>query len=80
MILRCIVACQGGEGPDLYFVKVDCSQEQYDNGEHYDRAIEAAKEADYDEQMVAFDEKDQAGDAMLHLFEWETADTVKVGD
>lgn len=79
MILRCIVACQGGEGPDLFFVKVECTQEEYDCGDHYDKAIEAAKEQNYDEPMVAFDEKDHAGKAMLGLFEWDTASTVIVG-
>lgn len=77
MIVRMVVAAHGFDGPDLYFCKVECSQEQYDDGEHYDIAKSAAKENGYDEPMVAFDENDPPK-AMFDLFEWDTATVCKI--
>ena len=38
MKIRCVVACHDVEGPNLYYVKVECNQEQYDEGSHYEAA------------------------------------------
>jgi len=77
VIIRCIVAASnaGGE-PDLFFVKVKCSLAQYENGDHYKAASEAAEENGY-EPSLAFDENDPGGRAMLPLFVWESASVVK---
>lgn len=57
--VRCVVACQGCDGPTLYNVTVaGITQEAFDNGEHYDRAKEDAEESDYEEPFVVFDEED----------------------
>lgn len=77
MIVNMVVAAQGFAGPDLYFCKVECSQEQYDNGEHYDAAHSAAKKNGYDGSMVAFDENDPPK-AMFGLFNWESATIYKI--
>jgi hypothetical protein len=78
--IRCIVAAVDSNGsPDFYFVKVSATQEQYDNGDHYDRAKEAAEDNGY-EPRLAYDEHDAAGRAMLAQFEWDTASTVTVGE
>lgn len=74
--LRCIVACEGTNGPDLYFVKVQATQAEYDNGNHYTAAEKAALEEGYERPMVAFDERDPGGRAMLGLFEWDSASIV----
>lgn len=58
MIVKLCVAAYGCDGPDLFFCKVECSQEQYDNGDHYDRAKKAAEELGYESPMVALDEND----------------------
>lgn len=80
MIVRCVVAAINGDGePDLYFVKVECSQDQYDTGIHYEAAEEAADKDGYD-PMLAYDEYDPAGTAMMHMFEWDTASLVSAGN
>ena len=77
LTIHCIVAASNSNGdPDLFFVKVRCTQEQYDNGAHYVRAKAAAESAGY-EPFLAYDEQDSAGRAMLPLFEWKTASTVR---
>jgi hypothetical protein len=75
MIIQMVVAANGFDGPDFYFCKVDCSQQQYDNGEHYDIAKSAAKDNGYDEPMVPFDRNDPPGRSFFDLFEWESATT-----
>lgn len=48
MQIRCVVACCNASGsPDFFPVKVTCDQNQYENGYHYDLAIEAARESNY---------------------------------
>lgn len=76
MDIKCVVACHnaGGE-PDLYFVKVSCSEAEYSNGEHYEKAEAGAYQNGYDGPMVVFDENDGPG-ALFGLFEWETASVV----
>lgn len=45
MITRCIVAAINADGePDFFFVKVDCTEDQYGNGYHYDAAMKAAND------------------------------------
>jgi hypothetical protein len=77
MLLRCVVACQGWNGPSLYFVKVSCTEAQYENGKHYQAAEEHAKEMDYDGPMVTFDDHD-GPQALFDLFEWDTATLVQI--
>lgn len=77
--IRVIVACYGWNGPDLYFVKVMATDEQVEYGEHYEAAKEAASNDGYDShETVAFDEQDEAGKAMLSLFDWDNASVVTV--
>lgn len=73
MIVRCVVAASnaGGE-PDLFPVKVICSEEQYTNGEHYAAANQAAEDEGY-EPALAFDENDPGGVAMMSIFTWSSA-------
>ena len=80
MEIKCIVACHNSNGePDLFFVKVETTQEQIDNGVHYARAREEAELCGYDACItsVTFDETDSAGKAMLDLFQWDSANVVK---
>ena len=78
MILRCVVAAINAAGePDLFFVKVECTDEQYNDGEHYVAAKRAAEDDGY-EPVLAYDEDDPAGSAMMSLFVWKSASTVEV--
>ncbi len=77
MIVKMVVAAQGQDGPDLYFCKVDCTEQQYADGDHYDRAKEAAEENGYEGSMIAFDEHDPPK-PLFGLFNWESASVFKV--
>ena len=79
-IYRCVVACNGCNGPDLYFVKVRATQSQYDQGYHYEGAKTAAYNEGYDvfDRTVVFDEYDTAGKALLDLFVWDSASIVDI--
>lgn len=61
-------------GPDFYFCKIECTQEEYDNGEHYELAAEAAlvSEAYDPDNVVVFDEHDGPAWLFEH-FVWSTA-------
>ena len=79
MKIKMIVACWDSNGsPDLYFCIVEIPEFcRYNNdGEHYDVAINAAKNDGYDVPQnnltVCWDEWD-APKALLNLFDWKTA-------
>lgn len=75
---RHIVAGINANGsPDLYFVKVKCTEQELNEGEASQAAMDKAIEEGY-EPKLAFDEFDSAGKAMLQLFIWESADTIEV--
>jgi hypothetical protein len=76
MVVKCVVACRNAEGAsDFYFCKVECSQDQYDNGEHYEIAEYQARSEGYEGPMVAFDENDGPNFLFEH-FVWESATKV----
>lgn len=59
MQIKCVVACDNSEGiPDFFPCVVECSQEEYDEGNHYDSAREMALDANYGGKMVVYDEND----------------------
>ena len=67
--IKCAVfALNAGGEPDLFFCQVNCSEDQYRNGEHYSRAKYLAEENGYD-PFLACDENDPAGD-VLQLIDW----------
>lgn len=72
-----MVACTNACGePDLYFVIISCSEEQYNNGDHYQYTELCAMDEGYEGPFVCFDENDSAGKALLHLFAWNTSKIV----
>lgn len=80
MTVRCVVAAINGDGdPDLYFVKVNCTEDQYLLGIHYDAAEFAADREGY-EACLAYDEHDSAGKAMMALFDWNTASEINANE
>jgi hypothetical protein len=77
MIINCVVACRNAEGvPDFYFCKVECTQDDYDVGLHYELAEEAAYADGYEGSMVVYDEND-GPDWLFEHFVWESATVVK---
>jgi len=78
MILKCIIACHNASGkPDLAFVKVQCNQAQYDEGQHYEAAQDWARQDNYEPPFVVFDENDVSS-GLLELFIWNSAAAVDV--
>lgn len=74
--------------PDVTFHTIECSQEQYDNGDHYDMAKDLAEEDGY-EPKIAFDENDPAWRAFqpansvyktLYLEMLQTCQAAVIGD
>lgn len=61
--------------PDLFVTRVDCSLEEYDDGEHYDEAIARAEKAGF-EDGVAFDANDPAWVKMSTEFNFQTLSRV----
>lgn len=73
--IKCVVACRNAGGvPDFYPVIVVCSQEDYDDGYHYDLAEDAADEAKYetDDSGLTYDENDGPAWLFAH-FDWAKA-------
>lgn len=60
MKVRCVVACRNASGePDFFFCIVPVSQEDYEEGVHYDLAIQDAHDNGYEGRyMVVCDEFD----------------------
>lgn len=57
---KVMIACTNANGEsDLFVCTVEVSEAEYDNGIHFDRAIEMAENEGYDAPYVCFDEQDQ---------------------
>lgn len=77
-IIKVIVGCESEKGKDLFFVKVEATQEQIDAGLHYD-AAEGIIQENYEVEgpFWSADETDPCAAVFCH-FEWETADITYV--
>jgi hypothetical protein len=76
--IRCVVAGLNSNGsPDFYFVRVRLTEEEYNEGAHYEAAKNDAEENGY-EAYLAYDERDVAGAKLIDLFDWKTAGLVDV--
>lgn len=76
-VIRMCVGCQTGNGPDLMFVKVECSQEQYEQGEHYQFAVGWVEENTDGTPCWACDENDP-GKAVIQLCDnWDAVPVSK---
>jgi hypothetical protein len=65
-----VIARDASGAPDIVHVRLDCTEQEMQEGEHYTKAIERAGELGY-EPMAAFDERDPAGRKMLSLMAFE---------
>ena len=79
-VIKCVAACTnaGGE-PDFGFVKVECSEEEYNLGKHYDAARDFLIENGYEGPFVIFDEEECPA-WLLERFVWETASVVSASE
>jgi hypothetical protein len=77
--VKVAVGCTGHNGPDLFFVVVDCTQEQYDNGEHYEAAQGIVMENNYvGGPYWCVDENDPAKAVLTLCADWNQAETTMV--
>lgn len=75
--VKCMVSCRNADGePDFHFVKVNCTKEQYNNGDHYTAAKYSAIKEGYEDIGLVYDENDSAGKALTQLFEWKSASII----
>ena len=77
MQIKCVVAGYSYNGPDFYICVVECSSALYSSGEHYEEAMDQAREYGFDKTMVAFDENDGPS-ALFDLFNWSEAPVFKI--
>jgi hypothetical protein len=71
IVVKCAVTGHNSNGsPDIFFTKTKVTQEDYDNGKHYELALEDADSTSFDGQTV-FDENDD-GKAIMQLCVWDS--------
>jgi len=64
--IRCIIACTNSNGePELAHTTVNCTEEEIENGEHYDVAKEQVEDQGYENPCWATDEDNSV---TSHLF------------
>lgn len=70
MKIRCVVSCVTADGtPSFFPCEVEVTQEEYNNGSHYDMAKDMAFEADFEQCGVVYDENDGPTFLFAHLFQ-----------
>ena len=76
MPTRVVVACSNAMGgPDFFFVEVEATQKQIEQGKHYTAAEIQAGSEGYESPYVCFDEIDGPS-GLFGLFEWDTASVI----
>lgn len=74
------MATHNAEGePGFFGCKIECTQAEWEDGQHYEWARFYAAEEGYETPMVAFDENDTAAQAMLDHFNWDAATVYQAG-
>jgi hypothetical protein len=75
--IRVVVSAINANGAaDFCLVKVACTHEQFEKGEHYETAKAQAEAEGYASPMLAYDEEDSAARAIMEHFAWEMASVV----
>jgi hypothetical protein len=77
MLINMVIAGTNANGDsDLFFCKVDISEQGYADGEHFTAAQEYAQDEGYEGPFVVFDQYSPPK-PMFDLFEWNTASVIK---
>jgi hypothetical protein len=65
--------------PDLFFLKVKCTQQDFDTGEYHNSAFNLAEDHGFN-PILTYDASCAAGRAMLNstLFVWTTSPIVEI--
>jgi hypothetical protein len=76
MTIKVVVAGDDHDGPNFWCIKIRCTKEQYDEGTHYERAMQRVAEMHHIDAKIAFDEKDKCGGlpGFTDMFRWDLAD------
>lgn len=76
MNIKVIVAVKNSNGEsDIWACKVGCNEDQYNAGDHYDAAKDAAAELGY-EPYLAYDEHDPGFKSFK--IDWHGAEVLKI--
>lgn len=78
MLVKCVVACRDASGcPTFFPCSVSVSQDDYDDGAHYDIAKNEAGDYGYEFGLAAivYDEND-GPEWLFEQFDWEKAATI----
>ena len=80
MTIKCVVAAIGADGAaGFYPCHVTLEQDEYDVGDHYELAEDAAKDSGYSGPAIVFDEND-GPDWLFEQFNWSEVDTIVADD
>lgn len=65
----CVLGSNSEGAPEFSTTTISCSEKDYKNGGHYEKAIELAKDAGYDANslLIAFDENDPAAHQLSEI-------------
>lgn len=78
MLVDCVIACHNAQGdPDLFFCRVECSEEQYARDDHISAAQSYAQQVGWSGPYVTFCPGD-VPDWLFERFEWRTASIVRI--
>jgi hypothetical protein len=70
MSIRCVIACYGADdAPTFFGYAAKCTEAEYEDGRHYDKACEAAADARHSGPFVMFDEHDGPAWLFAHVFQ-----------
>lgn len=68
---KVIVLCTNSNGsPEFYTCTPEVTDEQLENGDHYDLAKESAENNGYEAPMIAFDAADEAAKQLGGILAW----------
>lgn len=78
MYVNCVIACHNALGdPDLFFCRVQCSEEQYACDDHISAVQDYAQQQGWSGPYVTFCPGDVPNWLFAH-FEWRTASIVRI--
>lgn len=80
-IIKCVIACINSNGePDFFFVKVNGTEDQINDGYHYDAAKKYCDDEGYVSHL-AYDENDCGFTACFeNSFVWESASVIEINE
>ncbi len=68
---KVVILCHNSAGePEFWTCAVEVTDEDIENGRHYELAKENAEYNAYEEPMIAFDADDQAAKQLIETGEW----------